>query len=266
MKGYISALVCVIILLTLSACGPKRSDFIQDTEAEVRWRIFEGLSSKEPAYDVLSGSLRFGPASDTRRVTYLLWSGLSKGEDASKNHARAVRLEISAGIGVTFAKALFSDRHMTIVIPQEKNAFIGRETEQNISALLGLPLPMSMERLNDFLAGRYLSALDATAPERYESEDGGDIVYRYETNGLPAELTLNAQALPVRWKLAGHWDLTIGYDEELRPYKLDGRMQSTQGELRMVLLVKERRQETELSASSLILDIPTDFRVYDLDQ
>ena len=266
MKRYLSALVCVIILFALSACGPKQTVLIQDTEAEVRWRTFEELSSKEPVYDVLSGSLRFGPASDTRRVTYLLWSGLSERERASQDGERTIRLEVSAGLGVTIAKALFIDGRMVIIIPQEKNAYLGQETAQNIAVLLGLPLPMSMQRLNDFLAGRYLSALDATAPGLYETKDGGDIVYRYETNGLPAELTLNAQALPIRWKLAGHWDLTIGYDEALRPYKLDGRMQSTQGELRMVLLVKERRLETELSASSLMLDIPADFRVYDLDQ
>lgn len=256
--------LCAALLLSLTACGVKNPPILPGDEADIRWEAFVSLSKNADSDATLSGSLRFGPASDTRRVTYLLWS--DQGTLTNPGSAsRTIRLEISAGLGVNVAKALFKDGQMLLLAPQEKSAYIGRESEENIAALLGLSLPMNMARLEDLLAGRYLSALDVTRAERYETVDSGDIVYHCETAGRPAELTLDAQAKPIRWKLAGHWDLSIGYGDDGRPYKLDGRMQSVQGELRLVLLVKERLPDAR-PASSLILDIPADFRVYALDQ
>lgn len=271
-------------MAVLSGCGPKGLPIAPESDASARWQHFVERSSRPAAYDVLSGSLRFGPANDTRRVTYLLWSDstadsltLDKGHEPagldaadfapdSPDDERTIRLEVSAGVGANIAKALFENGQMLLVLPRDQKAYAGAETPETIHMLLGLPLPFRMTRLNDFLAGRYLSALDVPAPERYLTGHDGNIIYRYRSDGRDCELELNPEALPVRWSVGGRWTLNMAYDDKALPRRLDGKMNSTDGELRMVLLVKERRPSGSLPDSSMTLDVPASFAVYSLDR
>ncbi|HJD96202.1 hypothetical protein [Mailhella massiliensis] len=276
-------LVCLILLALLGGCAPRGQLLVPESEAESRWQAFMQLSSRPAEDDMLSGSLRFGPEGDTRRVTYVLWTRSEVDLSAEKDghgpagldtadfgsdmpgDARAIRLEVNAGVGANVAKALFDNGRMLVVLPRDQKAYAGVETAENLRRLLGLPLPFSMNRLNDFLAGRYLSALDVTAPERYLSGDDGNIIYLCRSEGRACELELNAEARPVRWSMSGRWTLDIAYGDDALPYKLDGRMEGEQP-LRMVLLVKERRSAGTLPGLSMELEVPQDIAVYSLDQ
>lgn len=282
-RTFSPLLIGLSLAFVLSGCGPRGIPLEPESDASSRWQAFAARSAAPAEYDVLSGSLRFGPVNDTRRVTYLLWSGTPSDEETSDGHEpagldaadlgsetagdqREIRLEVNAGVGANVAKALFANGRMLLVLPQDQKAYSGEETPENLRALLGLPLPMRMNDLNDFLAGRYLSALDVPAPERYVTGDDGNIIYRYRINGQDCELELNAEALPVRWSVAGHWTLDLAYDEKDLLRRMDGRMNSSDGELRMVLLVKERRPSGSLPDSSMHLDVPATFAVYSLDR
>ena len=72
-------LLGLVLMTVLSGCGPKGMPLAPDSDAASRWKAFVQRSSHPAAYDILSGSLRFGPANDTRRVTYLLWSSNTGG-------------------------------------------------------------------------------------------------------------------------------------------------------------------------------------------
>ena len=283
MRSFSLVLIGLAMFLPLTGCGPKGIPLTPESDASSRWQAFAARSSAPAEYDVLSGSLRFGPVNDTRRVTYLLWSGASDDGEPDDGHepagldaadstsgvagdSRSVRLEVNAGVGANVAKGLFENGLMLLVLPQDQKAYAGAETPENLQRLLGLPLPMRMDDLNDFLAGRYLSALDVPAPERYVTGDDGNIIYRYRRDGLDCELELNAQALPVRWSVAGRWTLDLAYDEKELLRRMDGRMNSDEGELRMVLLVKERRPSGSLPVSSMHLEVPAAFAVYSLDR
>ena len=248
------------ILLTLAGCAPKGEMLVPDSEADTRWQVFQQRIHQPLSYDILSGSLRFGPVNDTRRVTYTLWSGPS--EDGS---GHSIRLEVNAGVGANVAKVLFAQGRMLLVLPQEGRAYEGLESKENLYKIIGLSLPMRMEDLNNFLAGGILPALDASVPERYQSGGNGNIIYDVIMNGRRCELELNDQALPVRWVVPGHWTLTARYDDKGRPDKLEGTMYSTQGEQRMVLLVKDRRPDSGMPASSLKLEVPQNIVIYALD-
>ena len=278
-------LLGLVLMTVLSGCGPKGMPLAPDSDAATRWQTFVQRSSRPAAYDVLSGSLRFGPTNDTRRVTYLLWSSSTGGPsvlndeghepaglDASELNAgfsddeRTIRLEVNAGVGANVAKAVFENGQMLLVLPRDQKAYAGAETPETLRRLLGLPLPMRMNRLNDFLAGRYPSALDVPAPERYLTGGDGNIIYSYRVHGRSCELELNADALPVRWSIDGRWSLDIAFDDKGLPRRLDGRMESDGSEMRMVLLVKERRPAGSLPDTSMQLDVPANFAVYSLDQ
>ena len=269
------------LLALLAGCAPKGEMIRPQSDASIRWQTFEERSSHNAAYDVLSGSLRFGPEDDTRRVTYLLWSGqnadssldkephepagLEEAENGMPDDGRAIRLEVNAGVGANVAKALFENGRMLLVLPRDEKAYAGVESPENLRRLLGLPLPFRMSRLNDFLAGRYLSALDAPSPERYLTGSDGNIIYQYRSGGTQYELELNADALPVRWSAGKSWTLDMDYDENALPRRLDGHMEAEGKKLRLVLLVKGRAPSDSLAPGSLQLDVPAAFAVYSLD-
>ena len=278
-------LIGLALAAALCGCSPKGASIVPESEADTRWQAFIHRSSRPAAYDVLSGSLRFGPTNDTRRVTYLLWSsaieapsllddqghepaGLDDADFDAKapDNARTIRLEVNAGVGANIAKAVFENGQMLLVLPKDQKAYAGAETPDTLRRLLGLPLPMRMNRLNDFLAGRYLSALDVPAPERYLTGGNGKSIYCYKSNGRNYELELDPKALPVRWSVEGRWSLNMAYDEKELPRRLDGTMESDGTEMRMVLLVKERRSAGSLPETSMRLDVPASFAVYSLDQ
>lgn len=278
-------LLSLMFMAALSGCGPKGMPIAPESDAAARWQAFAERSSRPAAYDVISGSLRFGPVNDTRRVTYLLWSsgtgapsmlddkghepaGLESADLAANapDDARTIRLEVNAGVGANVAKAVFENGQMLLVLPRDQKAYAGAETLETLRRLLGLPLPMRMTKLNDFLAGRYLSALDVPSPERYVTGGDGSIVYRYRQGGQDFELELDAHALPVRLSMGKRWSLSIAYDEKELPRRLDGSMESDGTPMRMVLLVKERRPAGTLTDASMNLDVPDSFAVYSLDQ
>lgn len=263
-------------LLFLSACAPKNLPLSADFEAASRWQKLQALCERPERYDVLSGSLRFGQAEDTQRVNYTLWSGFSdnrqkdlpattSSKTAAEAQTRAIRLEITAGFGTNVASLLFDKEDFLILAHQEHTAFYGRESSQNLRKILGFSLPFTMQDLNRFLAGKYLSELDANLPEIYQSPKGNTIVYSIRAYGLPCTIELDEKGLPVRWEIDGSWNLQVSYDKDGLPRKLDGRLDSVTGEHRFVLLVKERRPSSILPMSSLELTVPRGMTLRSLD-
>lgn len=251
-----------LMLAALWGCAPKGQRLLPQSEAASRWQTFVQRSSASGRFDVLSGSLRFGPVNDTQRVTYLMWSG-SDAETRPGEHV--IRLDVGAPAGTALASLLFKDGRMTLIVPQERRAYAGEASKRNLRRMLNLPLPFDMQGLNDVLAGRLYSALDAPEPERYEMLSSGGIVYRWRKGGALSELELSPEALPVRWAVSGSWDMAIASDSEGLPSKLSGQMENGEETLRLVLLVKERRPDTDLPPSSLRLDIPAGFDVLSID-
>ncbi len=254
-------------MLALAGCAPRSlppsiapSAPLTDSDAAERWQDFIRLSAKDRPEETLSGSLRFGTEEETHRVTYLLWADNAP----SSRSGRAIRLDIGTGLGSTVGRMLFVGDRLTLVLPGERRAYIGEASQENLRRLLGLSLPFGVQQLNDFLAGRFFSALDSPEPEGYEIQKDGNIVYRYRKNDGSIELELDARAMPVRWQDRHGWKLDIVCDDAGLPSKLSGQAENLSGRPRLVLLVKERRSGA--SAASFELAIPSGFTVFSLDQ
>jgi len=267
MKRTLTLLLAATLFI-LSGCAQKGQPIIPDDSASERWQAFVAQSSGPGSYDVLSGSLRFGPADDTRRVTYTLWSDLPEAPAAPETKAakdRIIRLEIGAGIGGSVGKMRIADGGLTLLLPKEGRIYVGSSSDDNLRRLLGLSLPLNVQSLNDFLAGRLFSALDAPRPERYETQEDGRFVYYYKSGNSPAVIELDVRALPVRWQKRGGWEMDITYDDKGLPAKISGSIKGAAGEQRLVLLVKERLPASSMQGSSMGLTIPAGFTVYSLD-
>lgn len=269
MKKHLIILLIALIFSTLSGCAPTGMPIIPSDDADSRWQAFVSRSSGPGSYDFLSGSLRFGPKDDTRRVTYTMWSSLPEAgrQDTApqKIAERTIRIDVRAGLGISAGSMLFSDGGMTLLVPSERRIFIGSSAESSLRTLLGLSLPFGIQNLNDFLAGRFFGALDAPKPERYEKLKNGSFVYRYRVSGGYAEIELDPQALPIRCKGPAGWELLVTFDEKGLPAKLSGTSVKNDEEQKFVLLVKERGPSPSESSSAMRLDIPAGFKVYSLD-
>lgn len=253
--------LCIFFLFIVTGCASKRIPLHDDSDAAMLWQRFEQLSARTPSYHALSGSLRFGPVNNTRRVTFLLWSSPS----SMKEEDRAVRLEVNAGVGANVANALFANRRMLLLLPREQKAYTGEDSPFTLRRLIGLPLPLRMANLNELLAGRYFQALGLTSPESCITKENGNIVYSWKKNGQSMELELNREALPVCWSAKGLWNIRMDFDEKSLPRRIDGTMDSDGEEMRMVLLVKERHPENNAGNYRMNLSVPENFTVYSLN-
>lgn len=250
-------LVVALCLACLSACSGRTTlPPVPQGEAESRWRAFEALSLRPAEASVLSGSLRFGPVSDTRRVTYLLWS----------NGRPPIRLDIQAGVGTTVAKVLAAGDQVLLFLPQDSKAFTGTDDPDKALRSLGLPLPLGLADMAAFLDGRYTEAMGNPRVEEYHAaaDNPEHVIYRVRSRRGRSEVTLSPQALPVRWKQIPGWDVRLDFDDHTRlPRKVEGLLPGGSGTVRpeedacrIVLLIKERRQPERFSAEELQLALP----------
>ena len=255
MKRFILMAVC---LAGLTACSGRTAlpPPVPENEAARRWEAFEALSERSAVPSVLSGSLRFGPVNDTRRVTYLLWS----------NGRPPVRLDVQAGVGTTVAKVLAADGRVLLFLPEDNKAYTGEDEPDRALRSLGLPLPLSLADMTAFLEGRYAEALQNPQVERYHAsaDDAENVVYIVRSERGKSEVTLSPQALPVRWRQHPGWDVRMDFDDVTRlPRKVEGVLPGGNGTVhpegdayRMVLLIKERRQPERFPPAELQLPLP----------
>lgn len=256
-----------LCLLTLSACADRAQPLTPEQmegEASVRWQAFQSLSERDNAPFVLSGSLRFGVPDDTRRVTYLLWG----------NGGEPFRLDIQAGVGATAAKAQVSDGTLLLYLPQDNKAYSGTDHPDKALTRIGMPLPLSLRQLSDFLDGRYRSALGQPQVLAYRPAPRGDgIIYTIISPAITgkSELELSAQGLPVAWNLPSSWKVNLDYDDNLLPRKLeaelpDGRgVRSDLAGYKVILLIKNRQTPAPFPSHELELLLPSGVSPQSLD-
>jgi len=246
------------IALLLTGCAHKGSPLIPGTGEEAIWQTFRETKVSGASYGntVLSGSLRFGPADDTRRVTYSLW-------DTGSSSTDFVRLQVSAGVGAVIAEAMFDDSGMLLILPRDGKAYIGSDSPENISRILGFAFPFKVSRLKDYLSGAYYAALDEPFPEGFDITKEGTVTFHCTNMYGSMDITLDTEGKPSTLSHADKWSMTVTYGDDELPRRLDGIMKGPDGESRIVLLVKNR-QPLPLKPENK-LTVPHGFAVYDIN-
>ncbi len=252
------ALLCVFCCALAVACASKPTPPPPLSEAgEARWQALLA-HNPQPAPSVVNGSLRFGPADDTRRVTFLWWN----------NGVPPLRLDVQAGVGATIARVHVEDDMVLVYLPQDKKAYVEADAPGKTLRSLGIPLPLSLGQLNDFFNGRYNDALGrpSVISSRPSTQNSAQVVYTIRSARGQTELDVSPDGLPVRWAGEG-WNLSIAYGQEGLPNRLEGRIAATTAkpEQRFVLLIKERQSAKTFSAADLNFQLPEDTPVYSLD-
>ncbi len=251
--------------LMLSGCMAKPHMHV--VPANSAWTAFHATdevhASAFTTKTVLSGSLRFGLPQDTRRVTYTLWAHVPAQSGKETDQAPETRLEVYAGAGPSLCSALFKDGWMTVLLHQERQAWTGEATKENLRKLLGIPLPLDLAQLYAFLEGRYYTSLGSPVPVSSSVGERGESVFSFGKSLPVRELSLRNDGKPLRLKTWDGWDLHVSYGEEQLPVKLDGNLRTTEGDLRFLLLVKDRAQQAGSEAHAG-LRIPSGYRLASL--
>ena len=260
MKMLLNAFPVLLAVLLASGCayktfGPSAASH------DGAWSAFQSksadVSPSRSAGSLLSGSIRFGLPQDTRRVTYMLWS--CPAQEGMPGQPE-LRLEVNAGAGPRICSAVWQNGFMTLLLHQEKQAWTGRDSRENLRKLLGIVLPLELPRIHAFLTGQFYAALgDPPAPSRADGRS-----FAFGRDSLISRMTLRADGSPERLQTWDGWDLKADYGPDGLPTRLDGMHETPDGDLRFLLLVKNRAPLTAAQPRAG-LAIPDDYSLHDLD-
>lgn len=246
----------LFLLLFLSACAtvaPPKIPMTPPVEAEAQslWDnfILKKKGKDTPRSYTLSGSLRFGYADKTHRVTYILWS----------NGELPLRLDIQAGIGASVAKIEETEKTLLVYLSQEKRAIMVNGGS-NISALLalGMPMPISFLDLSYLLRGDFPHAFSAMTLKNIDLKEGLSVeekyIFHFENKELFGSLRLNPESLLTECNISNEWQILIEYNENKKPYKLI--LNSLVEDYKAIMLVKENKEVASYSEEQLKLILP----------
>ena len=245
---------CLFFVLLVFFCCSCAKPPAVDVEPEKRngtaGRLQSYLASAEAPFEpfLLRMSLRFGTEEDTRRVSALFWG----------NSADHLRLDVTAGIGVTAAKIVEDGPLFLLYSPNENKAWFYQGAAKPLLRA-GMPIPFDLSHLANLLNGRYALVF---GKECGQGEFLRDDLLRCEPGGkLGGELSIGADGLPRLWRekpQGGGWEMRIDYGEGERvlPYRLT--LTAENGK-RAIVLVKEReRPATPFTDEQLRFVLPED--------
>jgi hypothetical protein len=251
------ALVCAVCLVCLGCVRSSPLPTPADPdEASLAWARFTRYCAEREQADgpfLIQGSLRHQDGGGGgNRLHIVLWG----------NDRRHVRLDVTAGPGMMIGRISLEDNHLLIHAPQEKKAW-AHQGRAGVLLAPGLPAPLGIADIVDFVQGRFLAVLDT--PERTlrgvdpflaPEETGTDIAYRLEDGALPGSVALTPEGLLALWRQApGQWAARVAYGADRLPAELelvhpDGR--------RLVFSIDSRQTPAAFTAEQLRLSLPAD--------
>ena len=142
----------------------------------------------------------------------------------------------------------------------EKQAWTCRDSRENLRRLLGISLPLELPRIYAFLCGRSYSALGSPSP----LSGAGEASFAFGRDALVSRITLRPDGSPVQLQTWDGWDVKVDYGDDGLPSRLDGKLQTLDGDLRFLLLVKDR-SPLDAARPPAGLSIPAGYSIHVLD-
>ncbi len=253
----------ILLVLLLCACGktvppvappapepvekttPKKEP--KKTSGEIFWEKY--LQS----YDIPTQpfrtqlTLRYGREGETDRVNGLLWG----------NDEKEMRLDLSAGVGVTGAKIYDGPRQFVVFMPQKKRAYRYVGTEKPLFSV-GVPMPLGLAHLSLLISGHNAKVFGEIYAENIPLKQANiskDILADLPKNAeayilgnaaFAGTLVLDAKGLPHYWQAEDNdgWNMEFNYKNK---QKLPFRIIITHGATKQkaLLLIKEREKDVK---------------------
>lgn len=250
-------LLAALLLAALAACAPKAG---QGTgEAQALWDAFANRPVQQAKSLTLSASLSVQSPQKSARLLARFWGDLE----------RPLRLDLSTGLGQTFAMWREDSLGWVGVYPQSGQVFTHRDTKAALSRL-GVPFPFSLQDLASLSAGRIAPLLGPSYKSARKTAKGFE--YALPAGSAMGSVTLDFEGNPIHLSGRGvePWRVDLG---DFAPPETGGRplprliQVTSPGGLVAVLRVKklELRQEP-YAPQSLELEPPRQARHIPLDR
>ena len=257
-----AALVLALALalgFALGGCAPKAGPGgAPQADAQALWRSFSAPAQTEAKSFTLSASLSVASPSRSARLLVRFWGGVDG----------PVRLDLSSGMGQTFAMWREDQLGWLAVYPGSNQAFTHSDTKAAL-ARLGMPFPFTLKDLAAICAGRFQGIVPASYSGVKRTASG--FTYTLPQGSAVGSLTLDFAGNPIHLTGRGvePWSVELGDfaapAEGGRP--LAQRIAVTSpGGLQAVLRIKKiELSAAPADASALGLTVPPQARHIPLD-
>lgn len=261
MKLRLLFLFCFLLALNACARPPRSGTPEAPAAADEVWKRYEAYcTAQDPARPYrVQASLRYGKQGDTRRVIVLLWG----------NGDAPLRLDVTAGVGVTVARIFEDGDEFVVYAPNEHRAYF-HQGRQKPLLQVGVPVPFGVADLADALNGRFGLLFGTVRQGDAVVRSNGNLAYVLSPGHTGGILELTPQGVPVYWtensNTAEAWNIRISYDDSVPPLPRKLEITHTGGQ-RAILLVKEREfPAAPFTASQLRLIVPEGTQMLPLRQ
>lgn len=262
--------LCLLLYAAfLFACAPKQTvvpppapPLAQTPSDDATGEIWNRFVSRAGTAEIMSGPFRIAAtvrytdqSGKNQRASALLWG------NGEKQTPYPLRLDLTAGPGVTVAKARETKDRFLVFVPDDKRAYVHTGGGRTLASF-GVPVPFSLSDLTLLLSGRggalFLPPDDRNSlPEqRGRTEKGAR--FSLPSAALQGELELSADGAPVAWKelRPNGWRMDIEPDDAnpLQPKRL--RISHPQGHNALVVVREIARVSPPYSREQLDLPLP----------
>ncbi len=192
-------------------------------------------------------ALRYGSEGKTDRVNGLLWG----------NDEKEMRLDLSAGVGITGAKIYEGSRQFVVFMPQEKRAYRYVGAEKPLFSV-GVPMPLGLAHLSLLLSGHNAKVFGETHTEnitlkqtKFPSDVLADMpkdaeAYTLTNAAFAGILVLDSEGLPHYWQAEDEkgWNIEFNYKSKQKlPFRIIINHNSTKQ--KALLLIREREKDVK---------------------
>ncbi|WP_243363592.1 hypothetical protein [Fundidesulfovibrio terrae] len=261
-RGRLCALALLLAcgLAAFTGCAPTGGKAGFDAgQAQALWASFAASSADAPQSFSLSASLSIQSPQKSARLLVKFWGNLE----------RPLRLDLSSGMGQTFAMWREDSLGWLAVYPLSSQAFTHKDTKAALGRL-GMPIPLNLKELAALSAGRYSTLLPAAFKSVRKTSTGYE--YTFGATSVFSSVTLDFEGKPIHivGKGVEPWSVDLGdfAAAESGRKPLAQRIQlTTPGGLQVVLRVKKLELSPEaMTDSSLELPLPPQARHIPLDR
>ncbi len=263
-KKYCINFIFLLLLLSLCACSksvlppsapsapvipekPVEKEELQKSVSEIIWEKYLESGQKPMLPFRTQLALRYGKKGNTERANGLLWG----------NDEKEIRLDLSAGVGITGAKIYEGPKQFVIFMPQEKRAYRYVGAEKPLFSV-GVPMPLGLAHLTLLINGHNANVFgeahmeniklaDTNIPHDMLSEFPKDAeAYTLMDNAFAGTLVLDAQGLPLYWQSekADDWNMEFNYkDKQNLPFRII--ISHAGSKQRALLVIKERENDVK---------------------
>ena len=244
----------LLLAVWLSACAslnqPSPQALPHPQAGRVWARFQNSTQGEQPLPFWIRASLVFSSPEESRRTTFEFWG----------NADLPLRLDLKAGLGMTFAHWRVDEAGLVAYYPGQETAYLHPDSSKGLK-YLGFPCPFSMQELARILNGQWTQCVPQTYT-RVSPKPQGLSAFFFDRDQRIQTLVLDrkGRVVSVHGPRPFPWSLHVDDYQRMGDITLAQtfRLTTSREEKAVVRLKKARRRSTPWPSRALNLPLPED--------